>query len=98
MAPPSKRRPGHDRKAQYGVFVSYVTAIVVVAVGLFMLIISIADPQGFSALRSSAAEVTRPVASGAKSLILGIGNADEAISAYINAGSQNAALRRQVDA
>ena len=98
MAPPSQRRPGHDRKAQYGLFVSYVIAVAVALVGLLMLIISIADPTGFSALRASSAEVTRPVASGLKSLILGIGNADEAVSAYVNAGSQNAALRRQVDA
>jgi rod shape-determining protein MreC len=98
MAPPSQRRPGADRKAQYGLFVSYVIAIAVALVGLFMLILSIADPLGFSALRSTMAEATRPVASGLKSLILGIGNADETISAYINAGSQNASLRRQVDA
>lgn len=98
MAPPSQRRPGHDRKAQYGLFVSYVIAVAVALVGVLMLIISIADPMGFSALRASSAEVTRPVASGLKSLILGIGNADEAVSAYVNAGSQNAALRRQVDA
>lgn len=98
MAPPSTRRPGYDRKAQYGLFASYVSAIAVAIVGVALLILSIADPVGFSALRSGAAEVTRPVAKGLKSLILGIGNADEAISAYINAGSQNAALRRQVDA
>ena len=98
MAPPSKRRPGYDRKAQYGLFASYVIGVAVVLAGVGLLIVSIADPRGFSALYGSAAEVTRPVASGLKSLILGIGNADEAISAYINAGSQNAALRRQVDA
>ncbi len=98
MAPPSKRRPGHDRKAQYGIFASYVIAIVVALVGVALLIVSIADPQGFSALRAASAEVTRPVAASLKRLILGIGNADEAVSAYIRAGSQNAALRRQVDA
>lgn len=97
MAPPPNRRPGADRKAQYGLFVSYVIAVAVVAVGLLMLIISIADPVGFSALRATGSEMTRPVAASLKSVILGIGNADEAVSAYINAGSQNAALRRQVD-
>jgi len=98
MAPPRTRRPGYDRKAQFGLFISYVIGVGVLVAGIILLIISIADPLGFAALRSSAAEVTRPVASGAKSLILGIGNADETVSAYINAGSQNAALRRQVDA
>lgn len=98
MAPPRTRRPGYDRKAQYGLFASYVIAIAVAVTGLALLVISLADPAGFAVLRSAGAEATRPIASGLKSLILGIGNADEAISAYINAGSQNAALRRQVDA
>lgn len=98
MAPPSQRRPGYDRRAQYGLFASYVSAIAVGVAGIALLIISIADPLGFAALRTGAAEVTRPVAQTLKTLILGIGNADEAISAYINAGSQNAALRREVDA
>ncbi len=30
---PTQRRPGHDRKAQYGLFVSYVIAVVVALVG-----------------------------------------------------------------
>lgn len=98
MAPPSQRRPGHDRKAQYGLFASYVIAIAVALVGALLLIISIADPVGFSVLRTGAAEATRPIAANLKALVLGIGSADEAIGAYINAGSQNAALRRQVDA
>lgn len=98
MAPPTKRRPGHDRKAQYGLFASYVIAIAVALVGLLMLVVSIADPIGFSVLRSAGAEVTRPVAASLKTLILGLGNIDENVSAYIKAGSQNAALRRQVDA
>lgn len=97
MAPPSKRRPGYDRKAQFGLFASYVIAIGVALVGLLMLIISIVDPAGFSVIRSAGAEVTRPVASSLKSLILGLGNLDEEVSAYVKAGSQNAELRRQVD-
>ncbi|MBT2185643.1 rod shape-determining protein MreC [Sphingobium nicotianae] len=98
MAPPSKRRPGYDRKAQYGLFVSYVIAIVGALVGVLLLVLSIADPTGFSALRSASAEVTRPISSNLRALVIGIGNLDETIAAYINAGSQNAALRRQVDA
>ncbi|HZV17145.1 MAG TPA: rod shape-determining protein MreC [Sphingobium sp.] len=97
MAPPSKRRPGYDRKAQYGLFASYVIAIVGALVGLLLVAISIVDPTGFSALRSAGAEITRPVASNLRALVIGIGNFDEAVAAYINAGSQNAALRRQVE-
>ncbi len=98
MAPQSKRRPGYDRKAQYGLFASYVIAIAGALVGLVLLAISILDPPGFSALRSAGAEITRPVSGNLRKLVVGIGNIDEAVAAYISAGSQNAALRRQVDA
>lgn len=98
MAPQSKRRPGYDRKAQYGLFASYVIAIAGALVGLVLLAISVLDPPGFSALRSAGAEITRPISANLRMLVVGIGNIDEAVAGYINAGSQNAALRRQVDA
>ncbi len=98
MAPPSNRRPGYNRKAQYGLFASYVVAMVGAIVALLLLIISISDPTGFAALRSGAAEVIRPISSSMRALVVGVGNVDEAVSAYISAGSQNAALRRQVEA
>ncbi|MBN8818755.1 MAG: rod shape-determining protein MreC [Sphingomonas sp.] len=98
MAPPAKRRPGYDRKAQYGLFASYVIAIAGALVGLLLLIVSIADPTGFNALRSASAEVTRPISASLRAVVVGIGNLDEEVAAYVNAGSQNAALRRQVDA
>lgn len=98
MAPPAKRRPGYDRKAQYGLFASYVIAIAGALVGVLLLIISIADPTGFNALRYASAEVTRPISASLRAVVVGIGNLDEEVAAYVNAGSQNAALRRQVDA
>jgi rod shape-determining protein MreC len=97
MAPPSTRRPGYDRKAQYGLFVSYVIAIAFALLGLLLLVISIADPTGFAVLRSAAAEVTRPISGNLRAVVVGIGNLDEAVAVYIKAGSQNGALRRQVE-
>lgn len=98
MAPQSKRRPGYNRKAQYGLFASYVIAIAGALVGLLLLAICIADPTGFAALRSAGAEITRPISTNLRALVIGVGNVDEAVAAYIKAGSQNAALRRQMDA
>jgi rod shape-determining protein MreC len=49
-------------------------------------------------IRAGIAEVTRPVSSSLQRLVSGVGSIDENIAAYVNAGSQNAALRRQVDA
>ena len=98
MAAPPNRRPGYNRKAQYGLFASYVIAVAGALLGLLLTVISIADPTGFAVIRNMAAEVTRPVSATMRRLVSGIGNADEHIIAYVRAGSQNAALRRQVDA
>lgn len=98
MAAPPNRRPGYNRKAQYGLFASYVIAVAGALLGLLLAIISIADPTGFAVLRNMTAEVTRPVSATLRRLVSGIGSADEHIVAYVRAGSQNAALRRQVEA
>jgi len=98
MAPGDNRRPGYDRKAQYGLFATYVIAIGGMLLGVLLIIVSIADPSGFAVLRGGVAEATRPISVSLRSLVRGIGNADEVISAYIRAGSQNAALHRQVEA
>lgn len=98
MTRPSSRRPGENRRAQYGLFASYVIAIGLALTGLFAALVSLADPAGFAVLRSGASEVTRPVSGTLASMVSGIGSIDENVVAYINAGSQNAALRRQVEA
>ncbi len=96
MAPPS-RRPGYDRKAQYGLFASYVVAMSGAAVGLLLVIVAIFDPTGFAAIRAGSAEITRPLSSGLKSMVSGVGTIDERVAAFWRAGNQNIALRRQVD-
>src|SRR3546814_12876493 len=59
---------------------------------------SIFDPTGFGVVRNMTAEITRPVSLTLQGMVSGIGSADEHIVAYVRAGSQNAALRRQVEA
>lgn len=98
MAPPHQRRPGSDRKAQYSLFASYLVAITGAIAGLLLVAISVFDPAGFAALRAVGAEMTRPLSASLRRVVSSLGNADEAVSAYLQAGSQNAALRRQVDA
>lgn len=98
MAAPSARRPGYSRKAQYGLFAAYVTAIAFAVIGLLLVLISAIDPTGFAALRSLASEVTAPIARGSRSAVGSVGSADENIAAYFRAGSQNKQLRRELDA
>lgn len=98
MARPPSRRPGHNRKAQYSLFASYVVAVTGAAIGLLLVIVAIFDPAGFAGIRAVTAEVTRPVSAGLKNMVSGVSSVDEVLAAYWRAGSQNVALRRQVEA
>ncbi|WP_300397054.1 rod shape-determining protein MreC [uncultured Sphingobium sp.] len=97
MARPPSRRPGINRKAQYSLFASYVVAVVGAVAGLLLVVIAIFDPTGFAGLRTVTAEVTRPISVGLKNMVSGISSVDEVLAAYWRAGSQNVALRRQVE-
>ncbi|MGL5838361.1 MAG: rod shape-determining protein MreC [Sphingorhabdus sp.] len=98
MAPPRIRRPGFSRRAQISLFVTYVLAIAGAVVAGLLLLISIADPKGFAALRAGAAEVTVPVARFFHAIRRSVSDIGDNTSAYLDAASQNAALKRQVAA
>lgn len=98
MARPPSRRPGHNRKAQYSLFASYVVAMAGAAVGLLLVIVAIFDPTGFAAIRTATSEITRPASLGLRNMVSGASSIDEVLAAYWRAGSQNVALRRQVEA
>lgn len=98
MAPPRHRRPGFSRRAQYSLFVTYVLAIAGAIVGGLLLLVSIADPAGFAALRAAAAEVTAPVARAFHAVRRSIVDIGDNTSAYLDAAAQNTGLQRQVDA
>lgn len=98
MAPPTNRRPGFSRRAQYSLFVTYVVAIAGVLFAALLLVISVADPSGFSALRATGAEITAPVARFFDSIRRTGHDIGGNMSAYFDAASKNAALTREVDA
>jgi rod shape-determining protein MreC len=98
VVPPSNRRPGYSRKAQYSLFAAYVLAVGGAVFAGLMLIISIADPVGFSVLRSMGSEVTAPVSNFFGSIRNTITDAASNTSAYVDAGSKNAALIKEAQA
>ncbi|MES2782840.1 MAG: rod shape-determining protein MreC [Pseudomonadota bacterium] len=95
MAPPPHRRPGFSRKAQYGLFVTYVVAIAGTVVAALLLAISVVDPAGFSALRTVGAELTAPLARVVSNIRLSTQNLTRNTSAYMDAASKNAALEKK---
>ena len=96
MAPPPHRRPGFSRKAQYGLFVTYVVAIAGTVVAALLLAISVVDPAGFSALRTVGSEITAPVARMFSNLRLSTQGLTRNVSAYVDAASKNAALEKEM--
>ncbi len=96
MAPPIHRRPGHSRKAQYGLFATYVLAIAGAIVAALLLLLSIADPKGFNALRTVASEVVAPISRFTDQVRRSIAGMGHNMSAYLDAASKNAALEKTV--
>jgi len=97
MAPPINRRPGFSKRAQYSIFASYLLGILGAILGLLLLLISFIDPLGFAALRTIGAEAIAPVSKTLSDIGGATGNAEGEISAYFNAASKNAAMRRELE-
>lgn len=98
MAPPSSRRPGFSRKAQYGLFLGYVAAVAGIVLAVLLLIAARFDPAGFNALRGAALDVTAPVSGAGRSVVRSIASSIADVGNYFQAASQNAELKRQLDA
>ncbi|XAP77110.1 rod shape-determining protein MreC [Citromicrobium bathyomarinum] len=94
----SKQRvSGHSKKAQYGVFTGYVVALSGIVLGIGLIVISIIQPASFSGLRGLFGDATQPVSTvnaGARSGGRGF---IESVQGYLEAGQQNAELKKEVE-
>lgn len=97
MAPPSSRRSGFSKKAQYSVFTGYLLATLGALVGLGLLALSLWQPTALSPLRGAAQDAVSPAGQATATVRSGSGGVWDTITAYWNAGSQNAALREEVE-
>ena len=97
MAPPSKRRPGFSRRAQYGIFTGYVVAGIGALVGAVLLGLSLWRPANFNGPRMVAADVVAPAGEVSAEVRSGSQGLIDSISGYFRAGSQNAELKREME-
>ena len=88
-------RPGWSRRAQYGLFFSFLAVIAGIVIGLILLAMSLVAPQQFQRIRGAALDITGPVAGAlhevtatAAGVFTGAGN-------YWDAANQNAELKRE---
>lgn len=98
MAPPSPRRPGFSRRAQYGIFASYMIAVAGALLGLLLVITARFDPQGHSALQGFLADITSPISNASRAVMNGLRNSGGSVGHYFNAASKNAAMERELKA
>ncbi len=96
MAPPSPRRPGFSRRAQYSIFAAYVVAIAGAAAALILVLSARFDPEGHSALQATAIDLTLPLTQTGYWVGEGVDRTTGGISAYFDAASQNAALKQEL--
>jgi rod shape-determining protein MreC len=88
-------RPGWSRRAQYGLFFSFLAVIAGIIAGLILLALSLVAPSKFALVRGAALDITGPVAGAlhevtatTEGVLTGAGN-------YWDAASQNAELNRE---
>jgi rod shape-determining protein MreC len=98
MASPSNRRPGFSRRAQYGLFLGYVIAVGGIFFALMLLVVAAVDPTGFSALKGAALDATRPLTAGGRGAVRFVQGIGSGFSNYFMAASENAALKKRLDA
>ncbi len=94
MAPP---RPGWSRRAQYGLFFSFVAAIGGVAIGLVLLAYSVAAPNSFQGLKGIALDATAPVSGAFREVHATVQGLASGAGNYWDAAHQNAKLKRERD-
>ncbi|HEY1142732.1 MAG TPA: rod shape-determining protein MreC [Sphingomicrobium sp.] len=88
-------RPGWSRKAQYGLFFSFIAAIAGLILGLVMLALSLVAPQSYAAVRGAALDATAPVTGGLRAVTATVGGLFSGAGDYWDAAHQNAQLKRE---
>lgn len=97
MAPPSSRRSGFSRKAQYSLFTGYLLAGAGALIGLALLMLSLWQPSAFAPLRGGASDIVTPAGTVGAVARTETQSFFARIGGYFNAGSQNAALRDEME-
>jgi rod shape-determining protein MreC len=88
-------RPGWSRRAQYGLFFSFLAVIGGIIVGLVLLVVSLVAPDEFGRLRGAALDVTGPVASSLHEVTATTQGLFSGAGDYWDAISQNGELKRE---
>ena len=94
----SKQRiSGHSKKAQFGAFTGYVLVVLAILLGVILLVISLIQPASFNGLRGLFSDAASPAAQVSASTRSGGRGFVESVQGYLEAGQQNAELKKEVE-
>ena len=88
-------RPGWSRRAQYGLFFSFIAVIAGIAIGLILLVLSLVAPKTFAGVRGAALDATAPVTGALYEVSATVGGLFSGAGNYWDAARQNADLKRE---
>lgn len=88
-------RPGWSRRAQYGLFFSFLATIAGTLVGLVMLALSLVAPERYQVVRGAALDVSAPVSGALRQVVNTITGALGGAGNYWDAADQNARLKAE---
>jgi rod shape-determining protein MreC len=91
-------RPGWSRRAQYGLFFSFLAVLAGIIVGLILLGLSLAAPKTFDGVRGAALDVTGPVSGSLHEVTATVSGVFSGAGNYWDAARQNADLKREREA
>lgn len=97
MASPTSRRSGFSKKQQYSVFTGYLLATLGAVLGLALLAISLWQPSIMQPLRGAATTAASPAGQVTAAVRTERQSIWQTLTAFWNAGSQNATLRKEVE-
>lgn len=92
----SRRAQSSSRRTQYSEFLSYVVAAIGALVGAALIWFSLATKDPASQNGTSPSDLLRPVGVFAANVRTSLGSFGDNVAAYLNAGSQNAHLKREL--
>jgi rod shape-determining protein MreC len=95
MAPPGGPRPGWSRRAQYGLFFSFVAAVAGLFIGLILLGLSLVAPNAYASARGTALDATAPISGALREVRATVAGLVSGAGNYWDAASQNAQLKRE---
>ena len=87
-------RPGWSRRAQYGLFFSFLAVIAGLVVGLILLTLSLLAPARYEAVRGAAIDVTAPITGGLRAVVDTVEGVFTGAGNYWDAARQNDQLKR----